>query len=75
MEIIGKNIEKMQLLINTPMVPPPRWARKWQTEAEHVLFLSQKALEDNDLAKLRELDAEASRLVEDRQNMLDRTST
>ena len=63
MEKVGINIEKLQELINTPIDPPPNWARNWQTEAEHVLFLAHKAKDDNDNDGLRELDDEAAKLV------------
>lgn len=67
MEVIGKNIEKLQTLINTPMIPPPNWIRKWQTEAEHVLFLAHLAKDHNDLNQLKVLDLEALQLVKTRE--------
>lgn len=67
METIGKNIEKLQTLINTPMIPPPNWIRKWQTEAEHVLFLAHLAKDDNDFNQLKVLDLEALKLVKTRE--------
>lgn len=59
---IGRSIVRLQELIATPMKPAPVWARKWQTEAEHVLHLSHDAKEIGDLNKLRKLDIEAERL-------------
>ena len=53
MEVIGENIEALQKLINTPMVPPPAWARKWQTMSEHVLHLAFEAKNSGDLDRLR----------------------
>lgn len=67
MEVIGENIEKLQTLINTPMIPPPNWIRKWQTEAEHVLFLAHLAKDRNDLNQLKVLDFEALQLVKTRE--------
>lgn len=67
MEVIGENIEKLQTLINTPMIPPPNWIRKWQTEAEHVLFLAHLAKDRNDLNQLKVLDLEALQLVKTRE--------
>ena len=64
---IGENVEALQQLINTPLVPPPAWARGWQTEAEHILHLAHEAKSANDLDKLKALDVEAARLVKDRQ--------
>ena len=64
--IIGKNVVRLPELIATPMNPPPAWARRWQTEAEHVLHLSHNAKDSGDLIKLRMLDAEAERLVKKR---------
>ena len=67
METIGKNVEHLQALINAPLNPPPNWIRRWQTEAEHVLHLAHEAKDANDLERLREIDAEAVRLVQDRE--------
>lgn len=66
MEKVGINIEKMQELINTPMIPPPVWASEWQTEAEHILFLANNAKDKGDIDELRELDHEAARMVTSR---------
>ena len=63
MTSIGKNIVRLQELIATPMNPPPVWARKWQTEAEHVLHLSHNAKDSGDFNTLQILDTEAKRLV------------
>ena len=67
MDTIGENIVRMQELINTPLNPPPAWARKWQTEAEHVLHLANNAKDVNDLDRLKELDSKAELLVKDRE--------
>jgi len=66
METIGKNIELMQEMVQTFLDPPPSWIRKWQTEAEHVLFLAGNARQSSDDEQLRMLDAEAKRLVDSR---------
>jgi hypothetical protein len=67
METIGQNIVRLQELIHTPVIPPPAWIAKWQTEAEHVLFLAHNAKDENDIEQLRMLDAEAERLVRERE--------
>lgn len=63
MELIGVHIEQMQLLINTPLIPPPVWVKTWQTEAEHILFLAHLAKDNEDLKQLMMLDKEADRMV------------
>ncbi|MEN8714177.1 MAG: hypothetical protein ABF384_04665 [Verrucomicrobiales bacterium] len=68
MEKVGINIEKMQEMINTPLVPPPDWIRKWQTEAEHLLYLAHTAKEAGDLERLKEVDGEAERIVASRKS-------
>ena len=67
MELLGENIVQMEKLINTPMIPVPEWAREWQTEAEHVLFLAHNAKDQNDLEQLQMLDNEAKRLIRRRE--------
>ena len=67
-DVVGENIVRLQQLLNTPMSPPPRWARKWQIEAEHLLHLAHNARDANDLDALRDLDAEADRLVQYRES-------
>jgi hypothetical protein len=49
------------------MIPPHNWIRKWQTEAEHVLFLAHLAKDHNDLNQLKVLDLEALQLVKTRE--------
>ena len=66
MEIIGKNIERLQELTQTLLDPPPSWIRSWQTEAEHLLFLAHNAKDVNDLEELKKLDKEADRMVKSR---------
>lgn len=66
METVGEHIVEMQKLINTPLSPPPSWIRKWQTEAEHILAMAHFARDDHDIDKLRMLDEEAKKLVEER---------
>lgn len=70
MKRIGENIERLQELIHTPLNPPPNWAREWQIEAEHVLHLSHEAKDSGDMKQLTELDAEAARLVRDRESRI-----
>ena len=67
MTIIGENIVSLQELIATPMNPPPAWARKWQTEAEHLLHLAHNAKDSEDHDELRKLDAEAKTLIKRRE--------
>jgi len=70
METIGHNIVEMQTMINKIMNPPPDWLPQWQLEAEHVLHLAHEARDADDYDKLRMLDAEAKRLVEQRKDWL-----
>ena len=66
MEIIGKNIERLQELTQTPLDPPPSWIRSWQTEAEHLIHSAHNAKEANNLDELQRLDEEADRMVKTR---------
>lgn len=66
METIGEHIVEMQKMLNTPLNPPPAWIRRWQTEAEHVLAMAHFAKDDQDIDKLRVLDEEAKKLVDER---------
>ena len=66
METIGTYIVEMQQMINTPLIPAPNWIRRWQTDAEHVLAMAHFAKDEKDFEKLRMLDEEAKKLVEER---------
>jgi hypothetical protein len=70
METVGEDIVRMQELIHTPVHPAPAWIRDWQIQAEHILHLAQIAKDEGDMNRLRELDAEAKRLVTDREAKL-----
>ena len=67
---IGGSIEELETLINTPMVPPPNWARRWQTEAEHILAMAHFAKDKSVLEKLKMLDGKAIKLIEERKSKL-----
>ena len=56
--------------MNTPMVPPPNWAKRWQTEAEHLLFMAHSAKDESNLEELQKLDDEAIKLIEERESKL-----
>ncbi|MBH57703.1 MAG: hypothetical protein CMJ82_11015 [Planctomycetaceae bacterium] len=71
MEHIGKNVERLQELIQTPVKPPPSWIQSWQAEAEHVLHLANKAKDTNDLEELKRLDTEAERVIKDREGFVE----
>ncbi len=71
METVGINIMRMQEMINTPLVPPPNWIRKWQIEAEHLLHLAHMAKEVGDIERLKEIDGEAERMVAARKSKTD----
>ena len=64
MEQIGENIERLDQILRAATTPHPR--RRWQTEAEHVVNVAHFASKENNLAKLRELDLEAERLIRER---------
>ncbi len=71
MEHIGKNVERLQELIQTPVKPPPSWIQSWQAEAEHVLHLANKSKDTNDLEELKRLDTEAERVIKDREGFVE----
>jgi len=70
METIGESIEEMQDLMKKIIQPVPDWIPKWQVEAEHVLHLAHVAKDQAGLDKLRMLDGEAKRLVEQRRTWM-----
>lgn len=70
MESIGHNIVEMQAILKKIMDPPPEWFPQWKLEAEHVLHLAHEARDAKDYDKLRMLDAEAKRLVEQRKTWI-----
>ncbi len=63
---IGQNIIDMQDLMKKIIQPVPDWIPQWQVEAEHVPHLAHVAKGQVDFDKLRMLDEEAKRLVEQR---------
>ena len=70
MDSIGTHIVELQELVRTIIDPCPAWLPSWQTEAEHVLFLAHDAKNAEDYEKLKMLDEEAKRLVENRKTKL-----
>ena len=68
METIGINIVEMQH--NTLLIPVPSWIRQWQLDAEHVLAMAHYARDEQDFEKLRMLDEEAKKLVDERNTKL-----
>ena len=70
METIGENIVEMQDLMKKIIQPVPDWIPKWQVEAEHILHLAHVAKDQADFGKLRMLDDEAKRMVEQRKTWM-----
>jgi len=72
METIGINIVEMQQMINTLLIPVPNWIRQWQLDAEHVLAMAHYARDEQDFEKLRMLDEEAKKLIDERNTKLNK---
>lgn len=70
METIGEHIVEMQAILKKIMDPPPEWFSRWALEAEHVLHLAHEARDTKAYDKLRMLDEEAKRLVEERKSWI-----
>lgn len=66
MVLVGKNIEALERLTNTPIMNPPKWVRNWQINAEHTLSLAHMAKDTHDLEQLKMLDEEAIKLIDSR---------
>ena len=62
MEIIGKNIEKLDKILRENH--PACGGGKWQLEAENLVNVAEFEKQKPDLQKLSELDEEAQKLIE-----------
>jgi hypothetical protein len=62
MEIVGKNIEKLDKILRENH--PACGGRKWQLEAENLVNVAEFEKQKSDLQKLSELDEEAQKLIE-----------
>ena len=70
MEMIGTNIEELDTVLRTQTPPTPQPLIDWQLEAEHVVNAAEFAKRKNEIEKLRELDDEAKRLLNQREDLI-----
>jgi len=70
MEKIGGNIVQIQELLQNPLELKVRRVRRWPIEAEHIIAMAHIAKGKNDNDQLRVLDAEAEKLIEERERNL-----
>ncbi len=70
MELIGVHIEELDSLLRAQTEPTPAFLRDWQIEAEHVVNVAEFAKRNEEFDKLREIDGEARRLLQLRENLM-----
>lgn len=59
MEGDGDPFERLERLIFRPVSTRPDWLKAWRHEAQHLLFLARRAVDDDDKELLQELEDQA----------------
>lgn len=55
----GDPFERLERLIFRPVSTRPDWLKAWRHEAQHLLFLARRAVDDDDEELLQELEDQA----------------
>ena len=59
MSLPGDPFERLEKLIFRPVSTRPDWLKAWRHEAQHLLFLARRAVDDDDEELLQELEDQA----------------
>ncbi len=59
MTLPGDPFERLEKLIFRPVSTRPDWLKAWRHEAQHLLFLARRAVDDDDEELLQELEDQA----------------
>ena len=59
MSVPGDPFERLEKLIFRPVSTRPDWLKAWRHEAQHLLFLARRAVDDDDEELLQELEDQA----------------
>ncbi len=60
----GDPFERLERLLFRPVSTRPDWLKAWRHEAQHLLFLARRAVDDEDDELLQELEDQAQEMAD-----------
>ncbi|MBM4021715.1 MAG: hypothetical protein FJ284_05635 [Planctomycetes bacterium] len=64
MTLSGDDFLRLESLLYRPVAPRPDWLKAWRNEANYLLFLAQRAADDDDGERLDELEEQAREMAD-----------
>ena len=64
MTLSGDTFERLQRLIFRPVSTRPDWLKAWRHEAQHLLFLARRAVDDDNDELVQELEDQAREMAD-----------
>jgi len=63
MEPAGDPFDHLECLLHRPVSTRPDWLKAWRNEANYLLFLARRAVDDDDLELVQELEDQAREMA------------
>lgn len=60
----GDEFDRLERLLHRPVSSRPDWLKAWRNEANYILFLARRAVDDDDLELVEELAAQAGEMAD-----------
>lgn len=64
MSLANDEFDRLERLIYRPVSTRPDWLKAWRNEANYVLFLARRAVDDDDFELVQELEHQARELAD-----------
>jgi hypothetical protein len=64
MTLSGDAFDRLERLIFRPVSTRPDWLKAWRHEAQHLLFLARRAVDDDDDELIQELEDQAREMAD-----------
>jgi hypothetical protein len=56
--------DRLERLLHRPVSSRPDWLKAWRNEANYILFLARRAVDDDDVELVEELEAQAREMAD-----------
>ncbi len=56
--------DRLERLLHRPVSSRPDWLKAWRNEANYLLFLARRAVDDDDVELVEELEAQAREMAD-----------
>ncbi|MFM7108164.1 MAG: hypothetical protein ACKOZU_06130 [Planctomycetaceae bacterium] len=64
MTFTADEFDRLERLLHRPVSSRPDWLKAWRNEANYLLFLARRAVDDDDVELVDELEAQAREMAD-----------